>query len=809
MKKELTYVLSLDASNLHKGVDDDFINKHYDATLPYNLDLEEMDTIEKGIIYTRKVRGKDKQFTEALINVKFKKTVKEENLNTDELRRCLYEDGFILNNEKYVLYKRSASKAKNGTILFIKEKYYNHMKKWSLLNVQFEEDEEVDLASLMAYESLSMSGLEGTINIPLDKIIIIDEEFSKFTTKASVTELENGIPITNDKNIEQENNLWDGQCLIDKSLLNKTKYESMGSVQLRNKLFKAMAFSTNIYDFCHNHNIKEVKDMFGRTRPIKDAKLVITRSCLKLFKFAYKFESDEAMFDSWLNNVSPTFGVCKSEHETKHGYTEDGVPINRLSYQMINSMPLSKVQVERLLQYEVDYINSLKNNLDVFMKHIELNDRSVAREMMQKLVSHNKNFIYTDVFKNFKRNTIRGYENKVRKGKVRLSHADYCIIVANPLEMLYKLIGKYDNVKQPLKKREVYTKLFADNEKLAVFRSPHICQANILHVTNKHCAEIDKYFNFTNNVIVINNIKSMITQTLQGSDEDGDSCLVTSNKDIVKVANKSKKMLIPLNDINFEITKRSYNNNGAYLIDKDIAKNKIGSICNLAQDVNTTIAHMRNEETLTKEKEKQLLDAASLLSSLSQLEIDKSKRMFNKEDLDIQAELLKIKNLGIIYGYFNKYTRDKKESKLTRTKCSMDLVQEVLDEKIVNANKSKPIKVNDLFNDSLYKTDKVNEKQIKMLKSKCEELDFKLKSINAEKGIDKKVKMARCVIAKDYAFTELEKLKFNESTIIAIVRRMYNEDNIMNGFKALILQALFTNKKGNLYTVMYKSPQKI
>ena len=815
MKQELSYILSADARQIEQGeIKMDKLQSYYDVALGYNQDLIYLDTLDSNVIYTKKVRNKEKQFTDILINVKFNKTLKVDNpfgkaftvKTTSEYRKQFYTEGFDFNGSHYVFYKRSASKAKGGTCLFIREDYFEPMMNWTLMGMTFEQDEEVDLASLLAYSSLTLSSLEGTINIPVDKIVIIDEEFSTFTTKASVTDMIGNVPVVSDREIEQSNNLWDGQCLIDATLLNKSQFKGRASVQLRNKFFKTMAFSTNIYKFLHNHNIKTVKDMFGREYDAKDVKLIITKSCLKLFKFVYKFNNDkEKMYRHWLNNISSEFGVCKTEHETKHGFTEDNRPINQLSYQMINSMSLSKEEIGQLAKKEIDYINSLKTDLDVFMKHIELNDRSVTREMYAKLINHSKYFAQVDVFKDFRRQTIRNYEKKVRKGKVRIDNADYMIIVSNPLEMLYKVANK--EFVSPLGGYEVYTKLFDDNTDLAIFRSPHICKANILHAVNKHCKEIDRYFNFNNNILVVNSIDSLVMQRLQGADCDGDSILATDNEIIVRNAKESMELLVPINNISFGLTKRKYNNESAYLIDKEICKNKIGVICNLAQDVNTTIAC-----TKRKKRIKELLDAVSLLSSLSQLEIDRSKKYFSKEELDINVELAKIKALDIETGYFTNYTKSKVKKVTNHKKCGMDMLERALDKGIIDMPKSETLEVLNLVNYDLYDSKKVNEKQIAQIKEVCKILQGKINSISAENGIDNKTKANRIMIAKDYAFNDCQKIKMNESTIIALLGRIYNKYDKSNqeltSYKSLVLQFLFTNKKGNLYNVLYKSPQK-
>lgn len=785
MKNELTYILSLEAKEILLGCNcEDFFKSNL-ITLPYSLDLLYLDTISEEIKID-KVFNKEKQYTRAFVNVTF--TQKFYDMKIEEVREKLYTEGFKLDGEKYVLYKRTSSKARKGkSVIFVKEKYSKLLMDWSLLGINFEQNELIDLASLMAYSSLSMSSLADTVDIPLNGIVIIDEQFSSFKTSASVTRLINGKVVVDNEDYELENNLWDGQCLIDKSIFKKCGRADKGFMQLRNQFFKCAGFNTDIKKFLHDHKVTTVKDMFGREYQAKDVKLIITKSCLKLFKFAYKFESEQAMYKHWLDNISNTFGVCKSEHESHYGHK-----INRLSYQMINSLPLTDSELKQLAKIEIDYINNLKTNIEAFKEHVLTLNETPTRQMFLDLLRVVNGIEQTDVFKEWRKEEISSHIKKVRKGKLRITDCDYATIVANPLLMLYQLIGRYDEKKEPLQGHEVYTTMFADGEELCCFRSPHIAQANTLYSTNKHCKVIDKYFNFTPNIIVINNIKSKVTSILQGSDQDGDTMLVTSNEILVKHARKSKNLPTPINAISFKVTKRPYNNLSMSDIDNEISHNLIGKICNTGQKLNSQTE--RNN------------DLISMLSSFSQLEIDRPKKYFAKEELDIKKILNSIK---VETPYFFRYINGS-ENELTD--CSMDRLQIILDKEIMRTNTTTTITLLDLLippND--YESHKANKVQIAKIEELCVTLGNKLKSINSARGtVDDRTVNQRISMCKEYAFCEVEKMRFNSYTVTNIVKRMYKDSSTMSNNKRLILQAIFKAKKGNLYSIFpQKSKKKV
>lgn len=814
MLKTNTYIMSIDGSKIVKQKCDFKKEKGtgrlYTCTLPYNMDLIELDEITEQEFRKYEINGIYRQFSDALINVTFDRKVKTDKgeIKTKAIREQLYKDGFCVNGEKYVLYKRSSSKAREGSVLFIKEKLYKPMMDWSHMRMEFKADEKLDIASLKAYESLTLSGIEDVITIKPNQILIIDDVYGTFKTKASVTRLVDKKVVTQNEEIELSNNIWDGQCLLDETVFNKVKRKDKGMMLLRNKFFKGCAFNTRIKYFFDNRRVKEVTDMFGRTHQAKDIKLIITPSCLKLFKFAYKFDSEEQMYEHWRNNIS-NFGIVKSE---KASYFDDR---NQLSYQMLNSMPLEEKEVHELAKDEIDYVNDLKNNMEVFKKHIEINDQSVTRQMMFDLLEVNEKFQYTEMFNEFRKDVVESYMSKLRRGKIKVRNTDYCVIVSNPFEMLLATIGKFEG-KTIHQAKEIYTSMFEDGDKLCCFRNPHIAQANILYATNVYSKQFSRYFNFTKNIVIVNSYDNDLPDRLQGCDYDSDTQLISNNPILVEKARLSKDIPTPVNAIKFKVTTREYTNLNMAIVDRAIANAQIGRIVNLSQLFNSCYW----QEYATKGREGVLnviRDKVSQLSSLSQLEIDKAKKYFSNEELNTNSILDKLSKDTIIpknaegkvlKPKFFKYISSAKY--LKSYKCPMDYLQTVLGNNIQRKISVQVIDIQDCIeipND--YKSSKANKKQIKELKDIANKLHKDVNSIRYKEKEKQKIKK-NIFIQKEYVFNKIGKKKVNVYTIINLIKRMYSEnskDSTIREYRLLILQALYKSNK-NGYIKLFKSNKK-
>lgn len=583
-------------------------------------------------------------------------------IGLDNLRKDLYTKGFtIIDNkgkaQKYVVYKRSSSKSRNGECLFIKESLHKNMMRWSRMSLPFKEGVGVDLAGLLAYESLVGSAIVDTIQIDPASILLVDDVDSIFKETVNViktvdTQLDS---VVGEATIE--NSIWDGQSLICKSLMDSVRLGEKGFILLRNHYFKSAAFSTNIQLFLNDNCPPDIKfddwylnDMFGNKILAKDVKLISTPNSLKILKFSdvmdverdnmnnkeYKKAQKNAIYQHWKKKVivdGSIFGICKHEKPSKLGVDDNGNPAQVMSYQMLNSLPLSSKEVFDLTEFQRDYITSLKDKNDIYTKYLErTSSKSNANAMYVALYEQNEEIALTPFFKNFKRTKINAYVKKVKSGKVLINAADYLVLIGNPYEMLLHSVNKFDtkNVKSSsLKGNQVYSTLFEFDEEIVGFRNPHSSASNLFLGINTYDKNIEKYFNLSKNIIAANSIDVSLLDRLSGSDFDSDSIFATNNEQLVQIADYcQEKYKVCVNGVAADTTSYVLSNEDMSIIDCTLAKSAkfIGRVVNLGQlgnaiyhELSSVGRHDDAQEVMKK------VDVVTVLSGLT---IDSAKRMY-------------------------------------------------------------------------------------------------------------------------------------------------------------------------------------
>ena len=665
--------------------------------------------------------------------------------SSKQLRRYLYKNGFSFNNNSFSNWKRSSGKARIGNCLFIKSDIKDKVLAWSRMGLNFNGKQ--DIAGIRAYESLPLSSIIGTIKIDPNKILVIDDYESRFKTIMSKTYLEDGKCKVIEDEVEECNSIWDGQGLLNQRIFDENEIlKGKGMALLRNRFMKCAGFSCRIQDFFEdNYEGDTVKDMYGNEIKISDIDLITTPSAIKLIKFNdevlkldnYKDLGSGAWLKYWKDNCGDEFGVCKTD---KKSHIDNGER-NRLSYQMINSMPLTRDNIKELLKDEFKHIELLRSDLDYYLKYganlntefkgieedfNEDSEMEIGRGInvisaFNELVKRNPDFKYTKVIKDQRRNYINSYIEKLRQGKIKIE-GDYCTICGNPIEMLYSVIGKFNGQAIALKGWEIYSSRFNDGEKVIGFRNPHISSFNIGKHINKKVNDIEKYFTCTPNIVFINAIDEAILSTYNGADFDSDTILLTNNKIIVEAC-ENVDSKIPQNSIEAIKVKREITPDNMSDVDHVISQNMIGQVVNTSQ---LTASYLNNE--LNKNEglldTKTLIDWCSMLSSISNCEIDKAKKNF--ESLNITKELNNIKE--ILPKVCDIYPDDKEDRRIIKPlffkhigDTAAQNMQKVTNKKeLENRIKSvveKYIKENNLTKEEVLKAGKVNKDHIELIKS--------------------------------------------------------------------------------------------
>jgi hypothetical protein len=439
-------------------------------------------------------------------------------LTVGKLRRELYVNGFICNGVKYVRFKRSSGSARVGKCLFIDKRLYDKFHEWEMCGLDIKEGDKVDLAALESYLSLSSSSAIDLIDIKPENILVIPDFDSKFKERAVVVKYGEGSELTTSEGyVDICNSIFDGQSMIDRSILGK--YKDKGMIVIRNRFFKSCCFNTNIQKWFFDNNIKSIsdlhKDAITIASDISQIKLVTTPNSIKYLKFA--------SIDQWLNTIDSTFSIVK--HEKKTSFF-DGKMV-QTHYQLLNTLQLSESEVNELLKHSLDYLSLLHTDNEVLKYHVKcqlrpdyvksniFNDKN---ELIYFMMSNSDTFFKTKMFYNFKKATCVSYLNNLRKGHI-LVDGNYSILFGNPFEMLLHTIGKLrEDAVSSLLPGEVHTTRYEYNKNILQCRSPHISMSNILISKNVKHEMIDKYFNLTDEIISVNAIDENLMETLSGAD---------------------------------------------------------------------------------------------------------------------------------------------------------------------------------------------------------------------------------------------------------------------------------------------------
>ena len=710
-----------------------------------------------------------------------------QNLNSvKDLRNILYKDGFYCNGLHYIRFKRTSGSARVGKCLFIDDRLYPDMHTSEKCGLDINPGDELDLAAWEAYISLPTSSIIDTIQIEPKNILLIDDYESVFTEEAAVTEVgDDGWLYTEQKKTEICNSIWDGQSLIDKSLLGV--YEERGMVLLRNKFFKSCCFNSNLQQWFKDNSITKIEQLNGQTlaKNIEDIKLITTPNSIKYLKFGN--------FMQWINNLPSTFGVVKHDKKT-HFFDGELVSTH---YQLLNTLQLTFDEVEELLKPSFEYLDLLNTDIDVLKYHIKCktldeNDDNVMmdkNEIIYKMLNYDCGFEGTKLFYDFKRELIKSYVKNMKKGHI-LINGTYATLLGNPYEMLLSAIGKFDGA-STLAPGTVHNTRYEYGKKLLGCRSPHVTMGNILITTNVEHVGIDKYINLTDQIICINSICENILQRLSGSDFDSDQLIITDHSLLIKAALKNYGVFkVPTCNVSASKRKRFYTPEQLADLDIKTSENKIGEIVNMSQILNSMLwSTVNNNKVSAAECYSQIkelyLDVCQL-DVISSLEIDKAKKEY---PINCARELNKIKEKYYmsdssgreIKPSFMGFIAQTKGYRNPEKKCylhhatTMDFLYRCINKRRSKRNQgSEFIPFSAIFAPLDFCASSVNWRQVKTIIDSVVDVKNFINSVWSRDEYDNNEKYLLSNMAKQELVHEIENMKINKSTMYTLITYIDN-----------------------------------
>lgn len=751
---------------------------------------------------------KNKEVVKEIQNIYIKKGEPKVLKTNADLRKDLYEHGFVCDGISYCRMKRSAGSARVGKCLFVNSELFEPILKFSSGGIKFEKGQEVDLAAYESYISLTSSSIVGLLPIKPENILLIDDYDSIFNEDVVETHDVDTWLVTKESNCKISNTIWDGQSLLDISLFGE--FSEYGMVLLRNLMFKSCCFNCNIQQWFKDNNITDISQLNGKTRAtkIEDVKLITTPNSIKYLKFS--------TFDDWLDNLYPNFGVVKHDKKT-HFF--DGKLV-QTHYQLINTLQLSKDEVKEFLQESLDFAQMLRDKPEVVRNYIKYPDIDELNPLTHQLKSKNDvvydlmcindNFTQTKYYREFLVDLLRSYYKNIKNGHVYVN-GNYSTLLGNPIEMLRQSIGQFNGESQ-IGIGNIHSKRFEYNKTLLASRSPHVTIGNIWLPYNTENKLIDYYFNLTNEIVCINSIGENVLQRLSGADFDSDTVMLTDNKILIRAAKRNYHIFkTPTSTVSDYKIKRYYTPEQQYDLDIKTSVNKIGEIVNLSQELNSLLwdkmYHGANYDDI-----KELYYDICQLDVMSGIEIDKAKKEF---DINNEKELNKLrekydsyvreyeenedgelvkgrKKMPHFFSHISKqkgyYNPDKKH--YCKYHTSMDYLQTIVNGfRIKNSYKKTYLPFVSILDNSLFRASNVNQKQINKIYNLLKSFIKERKNIYSSETTTNEEKSQAVMILKERLISDIESETIGFSTLYRLLSSIEDKENAQ--IKNLLLEILY------------------
>ncbi len=765
----------------------------------------------------------------------------EDNINKKvEIHWPIYdkESGRIIYEKKPIIYRRlmrSPGKAKEGDCIFVRKELYDIAIKYITMSLcDHMPDKNAKIVELSAYDTLVTATAIGYINIPLDKILILQDEEVKAKVPAVSVEVENGrcaVKRSSDRR-EVSNILWDGMGLIDESIFSDNMN---GFIYCRSHFFKACLFRGNIQQFFKDYykddyNTAYITDMFGNKRKVSDIAVITTNNAIKWIKFTDlmggTLQKAYSYYERIMEKYENQFAIVKTGHKSKWGN------IQRSSYQINNSLPcLEEDKLEAIAKTSIDFCSRLKENHSDFIDYLKLDSQDYSiNKVLVVLDEYNKNFKDTEYFRKKKTSIISGLKRKMMEGKL-LQTGDNLTICGNPVALLYKSVGINYRHEQCFEAKDdviqCYTERFGEGEYLAGFRSPHNSPNNIVYLENVYPEKLMRYFpKLGENVIVINGIGTDVQSRLNGQDLDSDMVYVTNQPQILKAARIAyKEYPTIINNIPCDSVS-TYDNDPKSYAKMDIkissAQMGVGYSSNLAQ---MALSYYYDELYRTGKRSKELEDVFIICSVLAQCAIDSAKRTFA---VNVMGELIKMRSLECMKKYYetinNKdnskkdvpqvpefYAKNQKNNKKTKTNenyvvrdfyCPMQILHDIIENKVTDSRKNsrKTCKFKEVFD---YKPGKSVKRNYGKQINKIEEItNGYIEGLHRLNPDEESYFQDRKSLYEDY-INRIKKYRINKETMEYLIDFSFKNPKICDH----MLIALYNNNADIFLKCFKKCPQ--
>lgn len=450
-----------------------------------------------------------------------------------DIFRDISFSGFKYKEEKYRYFTSSAGQIRKKKAMFIKESVWNRIEKTIMCGLTIDKINSKggnNVNKHLAYMALANSATDEWNGFDIDRTIVTcDFETNVYgtfdfvdETDYSITRKTGCIPIPH----------TDGAGMI------------LPSVSQKNFMFRAPWIKglLGVFDFKRFIEINGcspiITDIYGKEHNIihEDIQIILTASQFKMHKY----------YDSWdeykecYKKYHCSAGICNIE--------EDRIKNAKINYQMLQTLTdITDEEIDTLTKKSVERISNVCSSKEAMMDILGINPYNTNMSPFQKAVKIYPALLNNTYTKDIIREVKDSLLKKYRSGKLEVT-GKYTFLLPDYYAACEYWFGHVHEPKGLLGDKEVFCRLFKNNDKLDCLRSPHLYKEHAIRFNvassayGERGAKLREWFT-TNGIYA--STHDLISKILM-YDVDGDKSLVIADADFIRIAERNMKDIVPL-----------------------------------------------------------------------------------------------------------------------------------------------------------------------------------------------------------------------------------------------------------------------